>query len=201
MLGRDDWMKKRMIWVLSIICIAVGLLGCSSQKVECYSYDVKEVKSIEIETGAASIILLKHTGVNIEVSYTKKVAEIREGTMKINIPMPGGVIHLKKPSDLIVKVPEALYENIQIKSESGNISISGIEAKILNAETLYGNISIEPLSGEIETLAEVGDIKTELPISTQIEYLDPVGQKLNSRIGDSENKIKLYSETGTIELR
>lgn len=194
-------MKKNTILAVLSILLIFCLVGCKIEKMQSFSYEAKDITAIEIETGAASVSVLKNSGDNIEVSYTHNVTSVEEGVLKINVPMPKAGINIKKQPDITVRVPEKIFNSIKIQSEDGNISVAELTTGYLTIKTEYGDITTIGLEGSIKAIADMGEIKTDLSISSEMKDLNSVGQELNGQIGTSESIINLYTNTGTIELK
>jgi hypothetical protein len=60
--------------------------------------------------------------------------------------------------------------------------------------------SISTIDGHIIDKAEMDVIKTDLDIGIEIKSLGSIGQELDAQLGESENEIFLYTNTGSIEL-
>lgn len=194
-------MKKTIILTALCVLMLFSLTGCKSDEVQLFTYEASDVTGIEIETGANAVTITRNSGSNIEVFYTKDVAEIKDGILQINIPMPGAGVNFKEPAAVIISVPDTLFEAIQIKSEVGSVTIEDINTDKLTVETQYGDIILSGTKGRITAKSELGSIKTELPIADEIESLGKEGQKLEGQVDDSENNINLYTNVGIIELK
>ena len=194
-------MKKTIILTALCVLMLFSLTGCKSDEVQLFTYEASDVTGIEIETGANAVTITRNSGSNIEVFYTKDVAEIKDGILQINIPMPGAGVNFKEPAAVIISVPDTLFEAIQIKSEVGSVTIEDINTDKLTVETQYGDIILSGTKGRITAKSELGSIKTELPIADEIESLGKEGQKLEGQVDDSENILNLYTNVGIIELK
>lgn len=194
-------MKKIIILTALCVLMLFSFTGCKSDEVQLFTYEASGVTGIEIETGANAVTITRNSGSNIEVFYTKDVAEIKDGILQINIPMPGAGVNFKEPAAVIISVPDALFEAIQIKSEVGSVTIEDINTDKLTIETQYGDITLSGTKGRISAKSELGSIKTELAISSGIESLGKEGQKLEVQVDDSENILNLYTNVGMIELK
>ena len=71
----------------------------------------------------------------------------------------------------------------------------------LTANTQYGNITLSGVEGIIAAKSEMDSIKTELPIAADITSVSTVGQEVTGQIGESENVIDLYTNTGFVEIK
>lgn len=105
-------MKKNIILGLSCILMVLSLNGCKSDIVQTFTYEANDVTGIEIETGANSVSITRNSGSNIEVFYTQDVAVIQDGILQINISMPGAGVNFKEPANIIVSVPDILFDAI-----------------------------------------------------------------------------------------
>lgn len=194
-------MKKSIILTVCSIFLILGLTGCKSEEMQSFTFDSGSVSGIEIETGAAPVSVVKDSGDTIEISYTQDVADIQDGVLKINIPMPKAGINVKKQTNIIVSVPRQLELPIQIKSEVGDINVENVNASKLTIDAEYGNIILTGIDGHIMAKSEMDVIKTDFNISSEIKSLGSIGQELDAQLGESENEISLYTNTGSIELK
>jgi len=194
-------MKKTIILAVVCVLLVFSLAGCKSEKEQSFTYNANDVTGIEIETGGASVSIVRNSGSNIEVSYTQDVAAIQNGVLKINIPIPDNGVNIKKQPDITISVPNKVFDVIQIKSEVGNVKIEDVNTEKLVVDAQYGDITLSGLEGYVTAKADMGSVKTALPIASEIKSLGTVGQELDGQIGTAENEINLYTNTGTIELK
>lgn len=194
-------MKKTIILAALCVLMILSFTGCKSDEVQLFTYEAIDITGIEIETGANAVSITRNSENNIEVSYTQDVAVIKDGILQINIPMPGAGVNFKEPAEIMISVPDKLFDAIQVKSEVGSISIENINTGKLTVGTQYGNITLLGTVGHIMAKSELGNINTELPITNDIESLGKAGQKMDVQVGDTENEINLYTNVGTIELK
>ncbi len=194
-------MKKAILLTVCSVLMVIGLTGCKAEKAQSFTFKPSDVSDIEIETGGASVSIVKGSDSNIEVTYTQDVATLQDGVLKINIPMPKAGVNVKKQADVTIYVPDKVFEEIKIKSEVGNVKVENVNTEQLTVDTQYGNITLSGMEGQIAAKAEMGSINTDLPIGSEIKSLGTAGQKLEGQMGASEHAINLYTNTGVIELR
>lgn len=194
-------MKKKFLLAVSSIILVLSLVGCNSEERQAFDFDPNNISSIEIETGAAPVSIVKSTGNTVEVSYTQDVATLQNGVLKVDVPWPNPGINLKDPEALTISIPDQSELAIQIKSESGDITIENVPTPKLVVNAQYGKISLISMEGHVMAKSELSTIKTNLKIASEIKSLGDVGQELNVQLGDSENEISLTTNTGTIELK
>lgn len=194
-------MNKSIVVIVMTALAALSLTGCKAENVQTFTYGTEGITSIEIETGANDVQLIPASGDKIEVSYTDDVASVKDGVLSINIPMPGGGVNFKEPSAVLVGVPDMPLESVHIKSEAGNVQLDGANANKLTVNVQNGNVTLSGTEGNITAKSEMDSIITELPIADNITNAGTVGQELNGQIGDSQNVINLYTNTGVIEIK
>lgn len=182
------------------------------------SYDVNVVPTDETDI---SIELSGKAGKQSKDSYKLKVDE-NKGKLKINInskdkfPIIGfNFIRV----NLDVKIPQKLYDSIQINTSSGDIRTEDLEVKDLNMKTSSGDI--ESFGGKVESILTIntlsGDITANnitadrIAMSTKsgdIEANDNQAQKiqLETTSGDVEctnqiaGELKVDTTSGDIEI-
>ncbi len=112
--------------------------------------------------------------------------------------------------ELLVELPDRLYEQLRIETELANISAEGVQAKRVTVRTEHGDIATAGLSGKIEAQAVTGNIRLGvLAIADDMEAQTVYGDiavlpdeppeslslKLETRFG--EKKVELpETETG-----
>lgn len=200
-------MMKRNSINLAAIITAFSLLfaGCGGNApAQSQSYDDTVIEEIHITTGGADVMIEQSSGEGVYYSIDgakDSPAELDGSKLTLTVPMPDAGINLSEPKPLIVRIPEDGCAVVTVESETGNVSVKDVKIDVLRITTLYGDITLSGMEGHFAAKAEMGSIKTDLPVAGEIKGLDIVGQELDEEIGATESEINLYTNTGTIELK
>lgn len=174
--------------------------------------DASAIKSIHAETDTFNVTFVRGTTDDIHLrlegnaskKYNDKIvftADSKgdtlyiEGNTKNNFTFGISIINLK----LTVELPEKLWDTVDIKTDTGNISIDQLKADQLNVELDTGNLKVSDYSfNAIKFETDTGNVT----------FTDGVGSFKgetdtgNIRIENEElrNNIALQSDTGNITI-
>ena len=206
--------------VLTGLMLARVLTGCSALRlnyarpaIETYSIE-SEFINIEINCPDCEIELLptktdKGRNVTATVVYrgndeTKHSVGVENGTLKIGHEKSGKggiVIYSDKDEEIAVYLPEKEYLTLSIQSNSGSI--------IVPEDFSFENVSLQTVSGQIQSSAEVGRTLLAQSASgsmriegTSTEYLETYSKNGNVEILNvSGNSAWAETTSGNIMLR
>lgn len=120
---------------------------------------------------------------------------------RLNRPWSEGFVQLSFTQVTFeLLVPEDYTGSIEIESDTGTISVSGIYADVLTVETDTGNVILEDLtiSGRLEAEADTGDISADRVEAADFEAETETGSVTLKDI--QTERVFVQTDTGTILL-
>ncbi|RCW47637.1 putative adhesin [Paenibacillus prosopidis] len=100
--------------------------------------------------------------------------------------------------DLIVELPDRLWDSVELKSSSANIEVEQLEATTAVVETGSGNINIEELSTGTATIqSKSGSVKAENYKSEQVTVHSNSG---NITLDDGTGRVDGETRSGNIRM-
>ncbi|WJE53564.1 DUF4097 family beta strand repeat-containing protein [Bacillus cereus] len=220
---------KKIVYIGIFLCviggIGIGILkvfGLSSNNTEIHKKETvasENINEIEINTSAADVELVPTDLNEIEILLDGNIKEnikdkytfkVNEKNNKLNIDFLTNDnslgLHLGSISDMKLKVnlPKKGYENIKVKTTSGQIIAEGIEGKILTMEATSGNISTIESKIKKELTAETssGTIKINKSEAGIVNFKTSSGKidsnnlvSKNANFEDISGEIKYNNKT------
>ncbi|GFN32838.1 DUF4097 family beta strand repeat-containing protein [Paenibacillus xylaniclasticus] len=226
-------------WIgIGLILVAVGVAGLFSpwsnwrnesiktvEVNEQHRVPVKDVKRLFIEMDSENVRVVQGDGSDIVIRVEGKVSAKNSERKKIDIDVSNGTLHARKPDwgitvgynvyslKLIVEVPGAAYDAINIETDSGNIELHDLEfgkvkldsdsgdilaqqikAQSIKLETDSGDAVLEDTAGEIIAVSDSGDFYWKGP-----EFIWPI--KVKSDSGDVAFDVGHKPEQATVKYK
>ena len=98
---------------------------------------------------------------------------------------------------ITVSIPNGFDGNIEVSTNAGDITVTDIDAKILKAQTDYGDIYIAETNADVETNTDIGDTKLH-SLHGNISAVSDTGDTSAKNVnGDA---IRIESRIGNIYL-
>lgn len=220
-------MKKLNILLMAIF--GIGLLGalilmCSFggfgfNTVSLYEEKVlknDKIKQIDITHTSTDVKIIPTKGQNLTVELNGKVSkrvqdqyklEVKEDGEKVKIAVIRddnqwfSVFDLNNGNvDLNLKLPEKIYEWIQIDLLSGDMDLNEIQAKKVSLNTSSGDINVE--KSEIEKTLSINSLSGDLMLQNlKAEMLHVDLESGDSSIKHAETKsVMLASKSGNVQM-
>lgn len=180
-------------------CILAGCgwfgFGGAADVREEKTMDGKAVDEVFIEAAASDIEVIPASGTDLVVSLEGQIDEkmvdryqwtVKQENYKLQVKylLKKGKVGLRTGSDkdvnLIVKLPEKLYDSLQVKGSSGDIAVKKVHTKHMEIETESGD----------QTMNDV-IIHEQLALASSSGSL--------SLKHNEANKAKLFTESGNIQ--
>jgi lia operon protein LiaG len=167
--------------------------------------DAKGLTSVEMETETADIAF---TVGNLEQISVRLVGEINEnrgkdlqfqpvltenGTLQIRVDEPEHIGFSFGPSgslQLQVIVPQKVYDQVRIKTITGDVHASMLEANICKLQSVTGDMELEGFKGkELTVKTQTGDL-TGREIEAQVD--------IETQTGDAELQLAKLSQNVSV---
>ena len=209
----------------------VSFSTAASQVFDEQTFDGEKVKNIDIETSVNDVELLKGSGNDIKVSMEGKISQHLKGNFTLEADVSGNTLKAKIEAkkqqwfvgfnvidvNLIVTVPAHLYDEIKIKTATGDVYSEEFEAAKFGIDTSTGDIELKGMKGQtLEIETSTGDLflhdiiaEMDLQTSTGDIHVDESEGRLSlkSQTGDAfiklvsiKDDIKMETSTGDIEV-
>lgn len=202
-------MKRNKKWILAlttVLCLS-NMVACGKKEAKEETYDGTKVETIQVTSDVNDIVFKKSQTDEIKLSidgYEGNLANLNGDVLTIELPEEKGGVHIKKKPSLVIELPDKAFASVQAKSEAGSIEVQKVDAKEMNVQSEYGDISISGVSGEVVADSDYGEIKTGASIDADVsEKADGQKEHLKGKIGtDAEGKnITLKTGAGDIEIQ
>lgn len=202
-------MKMKWSTTILLLCtcvMCVGLTGCEEKAEHSETLSIDTIKNVVIETGDNDIIVESTNTDEIKASIVgyEETLFVQEGdTVRIELPMSKGGVHLSEPQSLHIYIPSDRVDSFTADSEYGDIQIESIATNI-TVHTEYGNIAASGLQETVTAKTQSGEIKSDsIPADDIIRGTGDVGASYSGILGNTstENKADLSSEYGNIDIK
>lgn len=218
-------MRKLMYGALALVIVgAIGLiLSINTSGVEAFTFssvDVHETKdvsakgisNIRIDSPTVDVKVQPTSGDKIEADFSGKVGKKSKDLYKLDIDKDGDTVKIKMEKEdkfqfmmfnftkvrLNIKVPDKVYDSIEIVAASGDIALDKVEAKEVTVDTQSGDIDVRDVAVE-DTLvlkASSGDITAN---GNRSDRLDIDTSSGDIKLKDNEaKKADVYTSSGKI---
>lgn len=198
------WNTAILLLCTCVMCIGLARCGKKTENSETLSIDT--IKNVVIKTGDNDIIVKSTDNDEIKASiigYEEKLFVQEGDTVRIELPMSKGGVHLSEPKPLYIYIPSGQLVSFKADSEYGDIQIESVITNMA-VHTEYGSIAVSGLQGTVTVKTQSGEIKSDsIPAADIIRGFDNIGANYSGTLGNSnvEHKIDLSSEYGNIELK
>ena len=202
-------MKKKWNITVLLLCtcvMCVGLTGCEEKAEHSETLSIDTIKNIVIKTGDNDIIVESIDADEMKASIVgyEETLFVQEGdTVRIELPMSKGGVHLNDPPSLHIYVPSNQIDSFTAASEYGDIQIKEVMTNI-TIHTEFGGIAATGLQGTVTAKTQSGEITSDsISASDIIRGAGDVGASYFGILGNSttEDKIDLSSEYGNIDIK
>lgn len=218
-------MRKIMYGALALVIIGVigVVMAINTSGAEAFTFssvDVHQTKDVSgkgisnilIDSPTVDVKVQTTNGDKIEADFSGKVGKKSKNLYKLDIDKDGDTVNITmKKKDklefmmfnftkvkLNVKVPQQVYNSIEINAASGDIALDDVEAKEIAIKTQSGDIEVNDVVAE-DTLvlkASSGEIAAN---GNRTNRLDIESSSDDIRIKDNEAKeTDIYSSSGKI---
>lgn len=207
-------MKKKLFMMGVLTLITIGVFVGLSKKTYVYHSDVNNVEKIRVDSDISNIVLVQGDS-NMNIKYTGQKSFL--GTPKINIVynndqaiinvkaipnkwmyiLPGNV----KRGELILSIPSALLEQVQINTQNGNIDVKDIsEVNNLALNSRVGNIHVDSFNGKsVDIGAKNGSIKLGT-IQGEVKIKNQTGNLNSLVLSDIKGKNIIKLANGSVKI-
>lgn len=196
-------MKK--LAALAIIMIGIGLLSAFfvfgeedlvKFKGEPYTdtkiVEASSIKSLQIETDTFDVTFLKGTSQDIKINLEGNVTKKLKDKIIFNTDTNGETLHI------VAKSKDSFTVGISIMTLKVNVELPEKLWNQVDIDTDTGNISIDQMEGEqLKLSSDTGDLKIANYRFNNINFETDTG---NSTFTDGEGIIKGESDTGNIRI-
>lgn len=153
-----------------------------------YSFDVKKIHSLDLNTVSSKIQCFTSNKTDkVEIKFSdnidvKRLYEVglKGTTLYLKRKSKVSFINIHDATEVIVSVPETMFDSIKVESVSGRIDAKNLSAR---------NIEISNVSGRIET----ENLKGKLRLNT-------VSGRAVYTTDELKNNLDIESVSGTIEI-
>ncbi len=188
-------MKKFIIWtsIITLICFAIGIvinLSSGNFRQEKKEINISKSESIDgvdyldISSTSANIKLEKTDGKEMIVNYTGQLRTSQNEEPSVSIERKDSKLTIKSGMKdvmlgltffdnflLEIKIPEKVWNEISVKSVSGDIAMSSLNANKYNIENTSGNLDFTDCLGDQHIKTVSGDIKVLDKVLQSNKYL------------------------------
>lgn len=121
-----------------------------------YDGKIKDISNIEIDIDYAELVVKKGKDLKVETNSSKlKIKEMRD---TLSIRESSGI--RKKRYDLVLYLPEKIFDEVEIKNAAGTIEIEYLDCKDLELEIDAGTLKVYELNVKREANISSGAGKT-----------------------------------------
>lgn len=189
----------------------INMISYNKQQV----IDANAVSAIDIDADTADVAF---TVSNLDKISVRLVGEIKEdmqkdlrfdtytgqfGTLGVKVDVPEDFGFTFGPTgslQLQVIVPQKLYEQVRIKTLTGDVHTSRLEAAAYSFQSVTGDLELEGFTGkDLHIDTETGDI-TARAIEAKVNASSQTGE-VELQFAKLTDDVLLDTETGDIELR
>lgn len=198
-----NWSRNVLLFCTCMMCI--GLTGCGEKTENSEILSIDTIKNIVIKTGDNDIIVENTDTDEIKASivgYEGVLFAQNGDTVRLEIPMSKGGVHLSELQPLYIYLPGNKVDFFTAESEYGNIQIESVITNI-TARAEYGSITAFGLEGTLTAKTQSGEIKSDnIPAADIIRGINDIGASYSGMLGNSatEYELDLFSEYGNIEV-
>lgn len=236
-------MKKMILG--AIILLIIGIIGTTASVFankdslfhpkewsEKKSISGKNIKEIQIDSGSVDVILEPSNSDDVQVDLLGKETIRKKGQYKLKVDNDGDRINIKVKEKirlgatfyssikLYVKIPEKMYQSLDVKSSSGELNVKEFSAENATFKAASGDVNvkngkvnnklvIESTSGTIKAAnnqaedlflkATSGDITNDdVKVANQLSVQVSSGE-INVNNNEAK-KVKLKSTSGDINV-
>lgn len=223
-------MTKRILQVLVVTLILVSLTGGIIFFLPAKTTNEQRIFTSEEISNLQEILLNGNFDVNVTTSDSKDVkcsfSKTKRGYVsneyELESKIENNVLYVttkskNEPSFVLggevltinIDIPKSYQNKLSIKSELGKINILNSKSKdiVCNVEDSNIKISLDEICGNINVIADLGDIDLKLPKDKKFNlsaksHLGKVTNNLNSNVDSSisEKNINLLSSDGDITI-
>jgi hypothetical protein len=165
------------------------------------------VTGIEIFSNAGDVRVVSG-GDAIAVRMTGKTERMRKDEFHLSVEEQGGRVVIQATRDLrrswvsiypgdyelLVEVPDRLYDMLEISSEVADISAEGVRANHILLQSAHGEIRTAGVAGNIRARADTGDIR--LGVSAAPDHI-----QAETTFGDIEVALDERPEALALDLK
>ncbi|MEH7384358.1 DUF4097 family beta strand repeat-containing protein [Bacillus sp. JJ1521] len=218
----------RKIMYGALILVLIGVLGViitlNNSGVEAFTFssvDVNEKQEVSAEGITTIIIDSPSVDVNViptkkdqvEVEFSGKVGKKSKALYKLDIDEDGDTVEISMEKknkfqfmmfnftrvSLNIKVPEKMYDSIQINASSGDIVVEEMNSKEMVIITESGDIEImkSVIKGSLNLEASSGDVKVKDTVGNVIDIETSSGDI--TAIKNEAKEIEFLTSSGDIE--
>lgn len=186
--------------------------------------DVRNIKSVSVQTDTEDMKILPKSGNKISVSVSGEISEKHKEQYRLSVIENGGkleILYLRedklgisfgsdKDLDVTVSLPEKVYHDLMLSTVSGDIVVKGIKGENLEIESssgdvtvqesrLEGNTTIQSTSGNVFLAQnEINEFTIESS-SGKVDLID--GNSRNGQIQTVSGRIKVAIQEAMNDLR
>lgn len=134
------------------------------------------VKEIKVESSTGDIFILPHDSDTIDVTMKGKTEKKYADDFSLFVKNQENELTIQARQqektrlfslfsgdyDLLVKLPIAYYDRLQVHSDAAEINIHDIKAEDIQLRTDLGNIFLKDVTGAVTAKSDVGDIDVQL---------------------------------------
>ncbi|MGE8203139.1 DUF4097 family beta strand repeat-containing protein [Heyndrickxia sp. NPDC080065] len=237
-------MKKMVTGAL--ILLVIGLIGTVStlyfykgslfnpvEWSEKKSISSNEINDIKINSASTDLVVEKTNGKDVQIELMGKETKRKKGEYKLKVEKDNGVLLIKveqkinwgltfyKSIKLNVKLPEKMYQTLNVKTSSGKLTITDFQADNATIQSTSGDIkiedgevnndlSIEATSGQIKAIknrannmslkATSGDITSDNGRAAKNFSIHVTSGKVQATNNEAE-KVTMKSTSGDINIQ
>jgi lia operon protein LiaG len=194
---------------LAFIFYTEGTAAFSTKVVtigESHRVNKSDIRELLISSNSTDVTVLPHAGEEVLIDFEGEVSEklkdaykltVKENKKSVEIDLlrtkrtSFTIFAINKGTMLTVKVPEKVYETITIKSKSGDVKASNLEAEVVEIQANSGDIFSKNVTGESSVTVKTssGDIDFDTSESSL-----SISGKSNSGEGEIDIPGMLFEE-------
>ncbi|WP_462409900.1 DUF4097 family beta strand repeat-containing protein [Neobacillus sp. Marseille-QA0830] len=197
-------MRKLMYGALALVIIGVVgvIMSINTSGAEAFTFSsvgvhqskeasAEGIRNVRIESPTVDVKLVSTNGDKIEAEFSGKAGKKSKNLYKLDMAKDGNTLKITMDKEdkfqfmmfnftkveLNVKVPEKVYDSIEIKAASGDINLEEIQGKVITIETQSGDIKATDAVAEDHFVlhASSGDIVASENRSNQMEFVTSSG--------------------------
>ncbi|REJ17412.1 MAG: hypothetical protein C6W59_06830 [Paenibacillaceae bacterium] len=157
----------------NLVIYAIGVSPFNGVKInEERSVSAEGVSRIDVFSNAGDVRVVSG-GDEITVKMTGRTERMHKGEYHLSVSEQGGRVVIEASRDLkrklisiypddydlLVEIPDRLYEQLGISTEIANISAERVRAQHISMQAVHGDIKTAGLAGRIGARTDTGDIR------------------------------------------
>lgn len=171
------------------------------------------LKQIEIDSSAVDVMVEKTGDQNVQIALKGKESVRKKGEYKLKVNEENGKLKIKikqkinwgmtfySSVKLYVKIPEKMYESLDVKTSSGELTIKDFQAKKALIHASSGDINVENgnVQEDLSIEATSGSINADSNQANNLLLKTTSGDILNEN-GKATNNLSIHVSSGEIDL-